>query len=244
MGDIKITASSELGIKGEAGAEHVHIDIDPLSIQEVQNIAPLAAHIKEVNHIDPISIEALHVSEVRNIEPIIIEKFNVTDLPMVNMTLRQIPTVDMNVRRLPPVSIGTHQNFHVPSSYTVRAKFLGIEFLRIYLDGHTTIIPKERYRREQERVQNQSFPIVAVGGNPAIPSRHYEKSSITYYPASHCSPKPMHHKRASGRSMAHSYAGSGQQMGNPGSRMPASNFRISQPGSSGTYGGSSVNSGG
>ena len=235
MGDIKITATSELGLKGVAGAEHVHINIDPLSIQEVQNIAPLATHIKEVNHIDPISIEALHVSQVKNIEPIVIEKFNVTDLPMVNMTLRQIPALDMNVRRLPPVSIGTHQNFHVPSSYTVRARFLGIEFLRIYLDGHTAVLPKERYRREQSRTQNESFPIVAAGGNPAIPSRHYEKSATIHYPTSHCSAKPAHHKRASGRSMA-------QARGHQ--QTPASNFRVSQPGSSGTYGGSSVNSGG
>lgn len=67
--DMRITDGSELRI-----TENSHMILDdgsqvlskgreaePLFIGQVQNIAPVAAHIKEVNHIDPISIEALFV---------------------------------------------------------------------------------------------------------------------------------------------------------------------------------------
>jgi hypothetical protein len=184
--DIKIVPESELKIT-EA------VNIEALRIASVQTVAPIAAHIKEVNHIDPISIDALYVSEVRNIEPIAIERFNVTNLPMVNVSLRQIPPVDFNVRRVPPLSIGTHQDFSIPSSYTVRARFLGFEFLRIHLDGQTAVVPKERARREQLRTVNQSFPETAVAGNPAIPSIHRETSSQVSYPAHAARSAPRRH---------------------------------------------------
>lgn len=173
--DIKIVPESQLQISSVSS-------IAPINIDRVQHIAPVAAHIKEVNHIDPISIDALYVSQVRNIEPIAIERFNVTNLPMVNMSLRQLPPVDLNVRRVPPVSIGTHQDFSIPSNYTVRARFLGIEFLRIHLDGHTTILPKERYRREQAQTHNRSFPEPATAGNPAIPSVCRETGTQVHSP--------------------------------------------------------------
>lgn len=164
--------------------------IEPIGIKHVQNIAPAAVHIKEVNHIDPLSIDSLHVSEIKNIEPISINKFNITNLPMLNMSLRQLPAVDMNIRKLPPISVGTHQEFHVPSNYTLKARFLGVEFFRINLDGHTMLVPKERFRREQARAQNRSFPETAVAGNPAIPSVHLKKETVSVYPSSCCNPRP------------------------------------------------------
>ncbi len=195
-------------------------DISPLRIAKVQNIAPIAAHIKEVNHIDPLSIEALHVSEIRNIDPVKVERFNVTDLPMVNMSLRQLPPVNMNLRRLPPVSIGTHQDFHVPSNYTVRARLLGIEFLRIHLNGQTRIAPKERFRREQARTLNRSFPVPATAGNPAIPSIRRETKVEQLPSADSCCAGSMHkpqHTHPPGRKDAFhgksAHVGAGAQPG-------------------------------
>jgi hypothetical protein len=188
MSDVHIDDSSSLAIRGEVGIP-VHVEIDgsnleirgtdkhPLYIDALQNIAPIAAHIKEVNHIDPLSVESLFVSQVRNIEPLSIAKFNVTNLPLVNLALRQIPAVDLNVRRLPAISVGLHQVFDLPSNYTVRARFLGFEVFRLQLSGCTRIEPRERYRREQERADNRSFPTVAAAGNPAIPSIRLEKDS-------------------------------------------------------------------
>ena len=202
MSDVHIDDSSTLAIRGETGYDPVHIEIDgktveitgskqgPLYINALQNIAPIAAHIKEVNHIDPISVESLFVSQVRNIEPINIAKFNVTNLPLVNLALRQIPAVDLNVRRLPAISVGLHQVFDLPSNYMVRARFLGFEVFRLQLSGCTRIEPRERYRREQERADNRSFPTVATAGNPAIPSIRVEKDSTYTAPcAGHHHPK-------------------------------------------------------
>ena len=186
---IQITDGSSLAVTGANGDDPVHIEIDgktveitgskqgPLYINALQNIAPIAAHIKEVNHIDPLSVESLFVSQVRNIEPLNIARFNVTNLPLVNLALRQIPAVDLNVRRLPAISVGLHQVFDLPSNYTVRARFLGFEVFRLQLSGGTRIEPRERFRREQERADNQSFPTVATAGNPAIPSIRMEKES-------------------------------------------------------------------
>ena len=202
MSDVHIDDSSSLAIRGQNGHDPVHIEIDgsdveirgtskfPLYIDALQNIAPIAAHIKEVNHIDPISVESLFVSQVRNIEPINIAKFNVTNLPLVNLALRQIPAVDLNVRRLPAISVGLHQVFDLPSNYMVRARFLGFEVFRLQLSGCTRIEPRERYRREQERADNRSFPTVATAGNPAIPSIRVEKDSTYTAPcAGHHHPK-------------------------------------------------------
>jgi hypothetical protein len=201
---IQITDNSQLEI-----VEGSHILIDkgstveitgnkqePLYINALQNIGPIAAHIKEVNHIDPLSVESLFVSQVRNIEPLHIAKFNVTNLPLVNLALRQIPAVELNVGRLPAVSLGTHQVFDLPSNYTVRARFLGFELFRIQLSGRTRIEPQERFRREQERADNRSFPTVATAGNPAIPSIRMEKETTYTAP---CPGRP----RAGGLRVGH-----------------------------------------
>jgi hypothetical protein len=176
--NVKTHKDSEVLVKGRE-SEPV-----PTRVQQVQKIAPVAAHIKEINHIDPISVEAFHVNEVKNIEPINIAKFNVTNLPTVNMLLRHLPPVDFNVRRLPALSVGSHQNFRLPSNYTVRARFLGIELFRIHLEGETAIVPRERFRREQGRSHNRSFPLPEPSGNAAIPSICQEKEvRVVHSPA-------------------------------------------------------------
>ena len=154
------------------------ITINPLSITQVkdveidrvQKIAPVATHIKEINNIDPVSIEAFNVTQIRNIEPLRVEELNITKLPNVNISLRQWPPMEMNIRRLPPVSVGFSQDIRVPSHYLVRMQFLGFEFMRVALSGESCLLPQERYRREQERTHDRSFPETAAAGNPAIPS--------------------------------------------------------------------------
>ena len=180
-------------------------NIDPLRISD---IAPAAIHVKELNNIDPISLEPLRVNEVKNIDPITVEEFNVTRLPTVNLSVRQLPAVDMNVRRLPPVSLGFHQDIHIPSDYQVRARFFGVEFFRLNMTGHTTLIPKDKARREQAKSHEKSFPEVATAGNPAIPTRHSERTSVYVTPcpphshpreeppAYHGAPEHHHHTDA------------------------------------------------
>lgn len=234
--------------------------IEALRIGEVQDISPVAAHIKEVNHIDPLSIDALHVSEVKNVEPLSVEKFDVTNLPMVNMSVRQLPSVDLNIRRLPPVSIGTHQTFHMPSNYTVRARFLGIEFLRMNMCGQTTVIPGERYRREQAKTPNRSYPLVATAGNPGIPSILRERSATGSRPVPVGYARPTYHMGpghytglgatpAPLGSQPTAYSGSspatyGHEGGSLHCGPPAASFRMADSGSRAVYGGSSASSGG
>jgi hypothetical protein len=160
--------------------------IEPLRIGE---IAPAAVHIKELNNIDPLNIDSLHVSEVKNIDPISVERFNVTHLPTVNLSVRQLPAVDMNIRRLPPVSIGLHQDIHVPSNYTLRARLFGIEFFRMNMSGHTMLVPRDKVRREQSKTHEKSFPETTAAGNPAIPSKHTEKVSHVVSTQPHCYPQ-------------------------------------------------------
>jgi hypothetical protein len=176
-GQLTIKKDSQILIEDGSTIEVKGTDAHPFYIQKVQNIAPVAVHIKEVNNIDPISVESLYVSQVRNIEPLRIDKLNVTSLPMVNMALRQIPPVNLSIRDLPAISVGTHQVFDLPSDYVVRARLLGFEVLRVHLSGSTRIAPSERFRREQERADNRSFPTVATAGNPAIPSIRKEKDA-------------------------------------------------------------------
>jgi hypothetical protein len=179
--DIHIEDDSVVRIK-----EDSHIKIDDGSTIEVKGtkdhpffLQPVAVHLKELNQIDPIAIESLFVSEVRNVEPLQIEKLNVTNLPLMNMALRQLPPIEMNVRHLPPVSIGLHQILEMPSNYVLRAQVLGFELFRINLSGRTRIAPTERFRQEQDRADNRSFPTVTTAGNPAIPSIQSVKS-VTY----------------------------------------------------------------
>lgn len=266
--EIEITDNSHIRI--DQGS---HIQIDegsvvetrgsvqhPFYIRELQNIAPIAAHIKEVNHIDPISIESLHVSEVRNIEPIRVDRFNVTDLPMVNMSVRQLPTVNLDIRRLPAVSLGTHQIFEVPSDYVVRARVLGFEVLRLHLRGRTEIAPRNRYRREQSRSDNCSFPEVATAGNPAIPSR-LERRGETYTGVGPCHGHGPRHRAAGHRGGLRCGYGHGPHSTAPGAASPraqpearpgvrfsagsgGTGLDVPSSGSAGPGRGSSVSSGG
>ena len=185
MGDINIVNGSVLRLREDSKLtlnEDSKLTIK--SIDKVKNIEPVAVHLKEVNHIDPISIDALHVSEVKNIEPLQIAKFNVTNLPMVNVSLQKLPDVGINVKTLPPISVGTHQDFCIPSSYTLHARLLGIEVARLHLHGQTSIVPKERTRREQARADNKSYPTLSTAGNPAIPAHCSEQGQ------SRCCPPP------------------------------------------------------
>lgn len=188
MGEINITSANIDNI------EPLQIDrvsnIAPLTIAKVAEIAPVAVHLKEVNHIDPLSIDSLNVSEVRNIDPIRIQEFNVTRLPTVNLSVRQLPPVDFNVRRMPPLSVGVSQDFSLPSNYTVRARLLGFEVLRVNVDGRTAILPEERARREQVRTHERSFPEVAAAGNPAIPSKAVETRAYRLPSCAPCFPLP------------------------------------------------------
>lgn len=215
MGDIKIKEAKNI--------EKLRIselsNIDPLVISEVRHIAPAAVHIKELNHIDPISVESLRVNEVRNLDPIQVEKFNVTNLPTVNLSLRQLPGVDLNVRRLPPVSVGLHQEFCLPSSYTLRAKVLGVELFRVNIDGHTVLAPRDRARREQSRSLHRSFPEVATAGNPGIPSKVSTMSSKVVMP---CAPRRhgpagqcSHHGNRAGMAHAAAHATAGRTASPP-----------------------------
>ncbi len=180
-------------------------------IKKIDNISPVALHIKEVNQIHPIAVEALHVRAIRNVDPVQIEKLNVTNLPPVNLSVRQAPPLDMKVRRVPPLSIGLHQHFDIPSDYLLRASVLGLELARVRIQGQSTMIPRDRHRREVSRSLNRSFPQVAVGGEPGIPSRHIEKTVTC-----HCPPRTPHHAPVPVRALG-ARAHGGLSVGQPAS---------------------------
>lgn len=164
MGDITVT-NSPLDIRIEDT-----VTIEPLTIARIQHIAPAAIHVKELNHVDPLSIESLKIDEVRNIDPVRVDRFNVTHLPTVNLSVGRLPELNLNVGRVPPVAIAIHQCFDLPSSYMVRTRLLGIEVMRTEINGRTSVIPRDMARREQAHTRDRSFPTVAAAGNPAIPS--------------------------------------------------------------------------
>src|ERR671936_1595097 len=155
-------------------------NIDPLVIKEIDavknieplqiaKIAPAAVHVKELNHIDPISVDSLRVDEVRNLEPVKIQQFDVTTLPTVNLSLGEVPALDLNLRRMPPLAVGVHQEFVLPSEYLIRARFLGLELLRLHVSGRTRIHPHEQARREVSASHERSYREAAAVGNPCIP---------------------------------------------------------------------------
>jgi hypothetical protein len=144
--------------------------VKDVEIDRIQKIAPVAAHIKEINNIAPLSVDNFNVTEVKNIDPLRVSEFSVTNLPHVNVSLRQLPTIEMKIRTLPPVSIALSQKFVMPSEYQVGFKVLGFELARISLRGATQVIPQERFRREMGHTPDTSFPHVPVAGNPGIPS--------------------------------------------------------------------------
>lgn len=192
MVDVKVVSGSKLGVKGLANDEPVHLVVDQpvtlhtLDIGSVNHIAPLATHIKEVNHIDPLTIEPLQISGVDNISPLRVEQFEVTHLPAVQLHVRQLPTIDVGLRRLPPVSLGLSQDYVLESGYELRGRLLGFEVFRVGVQGNSTLKPRDHFRREQRSTHNQSFPSVALAGNPAIPSHHTE--SITTLRVAACPP--------------------------------------------------------
>ena len=150
------------------------LTVTPLTIADVQKVAPIGVHIKELNQIAPLLVESLRVDHVRHIDPLNIERLNITHLPSVNLSLSQLPPLDLNVRRVPPVAISLQQQLELTSSYTMRARLLGLDVMRMEIEGKTKVVPRDCARREQSRSHERSFPDVAAAGNPAIPTRAIE----------------------------------------------------------------------
>lgn len=176
MGDVDINKLPPVRITQLTGVEPLHIQeftgVEPLRIGQ---IAPAAVHIKELNHIDPISVESLRIDAIRNIEPVRIERFDVTRLPTVNLSMSRFPSLDLDIRRMPPLAVAVQQDFCLPSEYTVNARLLGVEVLRLEIQGRTMISPIDRFRRERSRTHERSFPDVAAAGNPGIPTKRIER---------------------------------------------------------------------
>jgi hypothetical protein len=154
-------------------------NIDPVTIKQVQKIAPAAVHIKELNNIDPLSIESLRIDRVHNLDPLQVERFNVTSIPTVNLSLSRLPSVDLNVKQVPPVAIALQQNIDLSSRYMVHTRFFGFEILRMELHGTTKLVPKDRHRREQSKNDARSYTDVAAAGNPGIPVRVSESCTVS-----------------------------------------------------------------
>jgi hypothetical protein len=236
--------------------------IAPVTIEKIEKIAPTAVHIKELNHIDPLSVESLRIDEIRNLDPVSIERFNVTHLPTVNLSLSRLPALDLNIRRVPPVAIGVQQDFYLPSQYTVHAKLLGVEFLRLDIHGRTMVAPRDRRtmvaprdrsRREQSRTHERSFPDVAAIGNPAIPTKRIETCVEAVTRAAPCGHGPAAAPRMRARSNPRgaqphaprrpgSSVVAGRHAGlNVGS--PRFGYSISGPEATGSWGGGALSSG-
>ena len=154
-------------------------NIAPVTIARISEIAPAAIHVKELNQIDPLTVESLCVDRVTNLDPLHVDRLNVTRLPVVNLSVNQVPEVALGINRLPPVAIAIQQSFDMPSDYTARAQLLGFEVLRVRLTGTTRVVPRDCARREQAHTHDRSFPDVAAAGNPAIPSRLEERCAET-----------------------------------------------------------------
>ena len=162
-------------------------NIDPIRIREVtgvepirvSKIAPAAIHVKELNQIDPITVDSLRVDEVRNLDPVKIDHFDVTHLPTVNLSLGEVPELALDVRRFPSLAVGLHQKFVLPSEYTIRARVLGFELARLHVTGRTVLHPHDESRREMASSHERSYREVAAVGNPAIPVECREESAET-----------------------------------------------------------------
>ncbi|HWF35294.1 MAG TPA: hypothetical protein VG295_07970 [Solirubrobacteraceae bacterium] len=202
MGDVNVTDLPE--IRFDPSANEIGIDevknIEPLRIAK---IAPAAVHVKELNHIDPLTIESLRVDEVKNIDPVKVERFDVTSLPTVNLTIGQAPQLDLNLREIPPFALGLHQDFELPSEYFIRARVLGFEFLRVHVTGRTVMHPRDRTRREVSSSHERSYRELAAVGNPAIPVTCHEdhaEAVVHERPARHA---PARSHRKPGTHAAH-----------------------------------------
>ena len=180
MGKVNVTKIPDLKITQATG-------IEPLRIGQV---APVAVHIKELNHIDPLSVESLRVDHVRGVDPLRIEQLDVTHLPTVDVSLSRMPSLDLNMRRMPPIALGLQQSFCMPSRYVVHAQFLGVEVLRLLMHGQSVISPHDRVPRERARTHERSFPEVAAAGNPGIPVECRETRATVTHMA--CERRPPH----------------------------------------------------
>jgi hypothetical protein len=168
MGDVDVTNLPLVGFdpaNNDIGIDEVK-NIEPLRIAK---IAPAAVHVKELNHIDPLTIESLRIDEVKHIDPVKVDRFDVTSLPTVNLSLSEAPELDLKLRQIPPFAIGLHQDFVLPSEYFIRARFLGLEFLRVHVTGRTVMRARDQVRREVSSSHERSYREVAAVGNPAIP---------------------------------------------------------------------------
>jgi hypothetical protein len=159
--DLGIEFKDDLGLK-------------PLTIAEVKKIAPVGVHIKELNQIAPLVLD-----HVRNIDPLRVDQLNITQMPSVNLSLSELPAVQINVGRVPAVGIALQQQLEMKSCYTIRARVLGLDLMRMELLGTTRIVPRDCARREQSHAHERSFPDVAPAGNPAIPSKATDCSTRT-----------------------------------------------------------------
>ena len=169
------------------------LTIKPLTIADVQKVAPIGVHIKELNQIAPLLVESLRVDHVRHIDPLNIERLNITQLPSVNLSLSQLPTLDLNVRRVPPVAIALQQQFDMSSHYMLRTRLFGLNVMQMEIQGKTKVVPQDCARREQSRTHERSFPDVAAAGNPAIPTHVTE--TCTQVVTRSAPPRPCREKR-------------------------------------------------
>jgi hypothetical protein len=172
----------DVNIKQVTGVDPIPLQPVEISsidvIKRIEQIAPAAVHIKELNQIDPLTVESLRVDAARNIEPLRVDRLNVTHLPMVNLSLGTLPQVDINLRRAPPLEIGLHQEFDLSSRYMVHTRILGVELARLEIHGSTRVRPRDCARRETSHEHERSFPDVAAAGNPAIPTRRVESCAV------------------------------------------------------------------
>jgi len=186
----KVDNISEVTI---ADIKHIApVTIDTIKrVERIEKIAPTAVHIKELNQIDPLTVESLRVDSVRNLEPLNVDRLNVTHMPMMNLSLSRMPALDVNLRRLPALSIGLNQEFELPSNYTIHTRLLGFEIMRFDVHGASRLVPRQRARREQSHSHERSYPDVAAVGNPAIPNRCRETcaETVTTAPPA-CAPSP------------------------------------------------------
>jgi hypothetical protein len=211
MGDVDVTNLPLVGFdpaNNNIGIDQV-TNIEPLQIAK---IAPAAVHVKELNHVDPLTIESLRIDEVKNIDPVKVDHFDVTYLPTVNLTLGEAPELDLNLRQIPPFAIGLHQDFVLPSEYFIRARLLGLEFLRVHVTGRTVMHARDQVRREVSSSHERSYREVAAVGNPAIPVTCREDYAEVVAPERPARPAPpkRHIKRRHAR-----VGSSGMRVGGP-----------------------------
>ena len=190
MGDVDIQKIPPIKVREFTGVE-------PLRIGQ---IAPAAVHVKELNHIDPISVESLRIDHVRNLDPVRVERFDVTHLPTVDVSVSRFPPMDLSLRRMPPIAVAVQQDFFLPSQYRVHARLLGIEVLRFDIHGRTMISPQDRVRRERAGTHERSFPEVTASGNPGIPTVRTETGAVAHSTHGRGPARPSHPICAGARS--------------------------------------------